>query len=493
MIFSLSSNPPVPGFIRRETLPSIQSPSGRIVFAARLVVLIALALSWSARSNAEDLPALWAERVKSVAAVEFFVETETERRLTVAYGTVIDDQGTIILPPVAVNARTTPSQLKDFKVYRPSNPNSVPGEYIGQDALTGWHFVRAAESMRSELVPITRFAAADSREPAMAEELWGIALRNKDEDFMPYLLTGRVALAQSLPQRMVIAQQDIAGPGLPGFDRAGNFVGLAASSFGQSFVQFSREDRGGLPVILVNVEESSALLTAAEVLPYLNRVPKNFSGRPLAWLGAYGLEPVNPEVSAYLKLGAQSAVVFSEVMEGSPADLSGLKDRDVLLEIDGKPLPRFKPDRAVVGYVGREVLRRQPGDTIELTVLRGDARVKAKVVLGDQPRLFSEADRKYFDRVGLTVREMVYDDAIARRTDPAEAKGVIAHFVKPNGPASTAGLRTDDWIKEVDGTEVASFAGAVSQLEAVEADKQRTECVLLVVRGGETAVLRLKL
>ena len=143
--------------------------------------------------------------------------------------------------------------------------------------------------------------------------------------------------------------------------------------------------------------------------------------------------------------------------------------------------------------MGREVLRRKPGDTVELTVLRGNERVNAKVVLGDQPQLFSEADRKYFDRVGLTVREMVYDDAIARRANPAEAKGVIAHFVKPNGPASAAGLRTDDLIKEIDGAEVESFAGAVSQLEAVEADTQRTECVLLVVRGGETAVLRLKL
>jgi serine protease Do len=454
---------------------------------------VAFTMIAAGSASAADLTALWAERVKSVVAVEFYVESETERRPTVAFGTVIDEKGTIILPPIAVNPRTTPSQLKDFKVYRASNPTSVAGEYLGQDALTGWHFVRAAESIRAELVPITQFANKDVKEPRMAEAVWGIALRNKDEDFMPYLLTGRIALIQSLPQRIAIAQQDIAGPGLPGFDEAGNFVGLAASSFGQSYVQFSREDRGGLPVILVNVEESGALLTAAEVLPYLDRIPQNTSGRPLAWLGAYGLEPVDPEVSRFLKLGEQSAVVVSEVLEGSPGDLGGLKNRDVLLAIDGKPLPRFRPARGVVGYVGREVLRRRPGDTMAITVLRGNERVETKVVLGDQPRLFSEADRKYFDRLGLTAREMVYDDAIARRVKPAEATGVIAHFVKPNGPASAAGLRTDDWIKEIDGVEVKSFAEASQHLADAEADKQRTESVLLVGRGGETAVLRLKL
>ena len=88
---------------------------------------------------------------------------------------------------------------------------------------------------------------------------------------------------------------------------------------------------------------------------------------------------------------------------------------------------------------------------------------------------------------------MVYDDAIARRAKPAEATGVIAHFLKPNGPASSAGLRTDDWIKEIDGVEVMTFAAAASQLALAEQDKQRTETVLLVSRGAETALLRLKL
>ena len=454
---------------------------------------LVLALLWLVPARAADLPKLWAERVKSVVAVEFYVESETERRPTVSYGTVIDDQGTIILPAVSVNPRTTPSQLKDFKVYRPGDSTSVAGEYLGQDTLTGWHFVRAAEGIRADLVPITKFASKEAVEPAIAEEIWGIGLRNKDEDFTPYLLTGRIALVQSLPQRTLIAQQDIAGPGLPAFDLAGNFVGLAASSFGQSYVQFSRDDRGGLPVILVNVEESGALLTAAEVLPDLERIPKNIFGRPLPWLGAYGLEPVDPDVAKFLKLGAQSAVVVSEVLEGSPADLGGLKNRDVVLAIDGHPLPRFKPDRVVIGYVGREIQRRLPGDAMAFTVLRDQARVETKVVLGEQPRLFSEAERKYFDRLGFTARELVYDDAIFRRVKPAEAHGVIAHFVKPNGPASTAGLRTDDWIKEIDGVEVKTFNAATTQLAAAEADRQRTESVILVSRGGETAVLRLKL
>jgi serine protease Do len=244
---------------------------------------------------------------------------------------------------------------------------------------------------------------------------------------------------------------------------------------------------------MVNVEESGAVLLAHEVLPYLGRIPQNVFGRPLAWLGAYGFEPVAPEVAKFLKLEGQSAVVVSEAIAGSPAEKGGLKDRDIIVAIDGKPLPRFRPDRVIVTYVGREIETRRPGDTIDFTVLRGAARVEAKVVLGEQPKLVAEAGRTYFDRMGVTVREFVYDDAVQRRVKTDAMSGVIAHFVKPSGPAAIAGLRTDDWIQEIDGAEVKTFADATTQLAAIEADPARKECVLLVDRGGETAVLRVKL
>jgi len=359
--------------------------------------------------------------------------------------------------------------------------------------LTGWHFVRVAEPLRAELVPISTYAAKSSAEPALGEEVWGIGLRNKDEDFAPYLLESRVALIQSLPQRTAIALHEVAGPGLPVFNLAGEFAGLAASSFGQSFVQFTRMDRAGTPVILINVEESSAFQLAAEVLPYLGRVPGNVFGRPLAWLGASGLQPVDPDVAKFLRLENQSGAVVSEVLQGSPEEKAGMKARDIILAVDGKPLPRLKPDRVVVGYIEREIARRVPGGTMTITVLRSDAKLELPVVLGDEPRLMSEADRKYFDRIGLTAREFVYGDAVSLRVKTAGTSGVIAHFVKPNSPAAIAGLRTDDWIREIDGVEVKSFATAAQKLGEIEADAARSEFVLLVSRGNETAVLRAKL
>lgn len=444
--------------------------------------------------GAANLPTLWAARVKSVVAIEYFTETESERHPTIAYGTAIDRRGTILLPSSAIDARVPPTQLKQFKVYLPGNPIGFDGTYLGQDVFTGCHFVRAETKLASQLTPVTAWTSPGSAPvPGLADEVWGIGLRNKDEDFEPYILVSHVAIIQSLPQRTAIAQQEVAGPGLPVFDLAGVFVGLAASSFGQTYLEFSRQDRSGTPVMLVDLEESSAFTLADEVLPFLDRVPKNIYGRPLAWLGAYGLEPMDREVANFLRLSSQSGAVVSEVLQDSPAEKAGMKDHDIIIEIDGRPLPRFRPDRVVTDYVEREIERHKPGDRMALTVLRGPERVVLNATLGEEPKLIREAERKYFDRLGLTVREFVYGDAVARRIKTAEDAGVVVSYLKPNGPAAIAGVGLEDWIKEIDGVAIKSFPEAVAKLSDIEADSSRGEFVLLVSHGSDTSILRMKL
>lgn len=329
-------------------------------------------------------------------------------------------------------------------------------------------------------------------DPALGEELWGIGLRNKDEDFQPYFLNSRVAVLMKLPQKTVILGSDVAGPGLPVFNTAGELAGLAQTSFGQNFLLFSRNQRGN-PIVLVNVEESSVVLLANEVLPNLGRIPQSITGRPIAWFGAYGLQPMDPEVAKLLKLENQSGVVISDIMKSSPADLAGLQERDIVLAVDGQPLPRLKPDRIVVGYFGQEILRHLPGDKLALSVLRGAIRVELTVKLGDEPKLVREADRSYFERLGFTAREFLYNDSILHRASPGTTAGVMVHFVKPGSAVATAGLRPDDWVREIDGVEIKTYAQAAGKLAAIEADKTGAEFVLLVRRGGETQVLRVKL
>ena len=463
-------------------------------FAHLLTPVLLLVVS-ACGSRAATLAELWAERTPCVVAVEFMIVAETDRQTGTACGTVIDDQGTIILPAMAINLRFTPEQLQDFKVFLPGAVTGKPAQYLGSDELTGWHFIRADRSQWPQLKPVTAFAAAKGAPPpALGEEVWGLALRAKDEDYMPYLLSARVALLNRFPQLTAIAQQNVASPGLPVFNLSGEFLGLALGSFGQSLLQFSRDEPGGKSIMNVNVEESSVFQVATEVLPYLSRVLTNPFGRPQVWLGAFRLQPVTPEVAAFLKLEDQSAVVVSEVLENSPAEKAGFKERDIIVALAGQPLPRFRPDRIVTAFIDREVTRRQPGAQLTVTVVRDGQRQDLTATLADAPKSPREAARRYFDRLGLAAREFVYIDGVMRQEKVAAHGGVIAHFVKPSSAAATAGLRPDDWIKEIDGTEVKTYEQSVALFEAINASKERNEFVMLVSRGGgETAVLRVKL
>jgi serine protease Do len=472
-----------------KTVSALLSPCRR----ARAFFFLTTVLMCAA-ARAADLPALWRERVKSVVAVEFFTETELERRMSLVAGVVADANGTIALPPGIMGGRVTPSQLKDFRVHLPGDPASsyAKGEYLGQDNLSGWNFVRVEEKARARLVPVTTFAGkGEAVEPAMAEEVWGIGLRGKDEDFIPYLMVSRVSLVRSLPERTAVALGEVATPGLPVFNGVGELVGIAAGGFGSSYLQYG--GRGGAtPIMLMNVEESAVFILASEIVPWLARVPANVIGRPIPWFGA-NIGPADAELAAFLKLETQSACSVSEVYEGSPAEKAGVKAGDIIVAVGGKTLPRLTPDQVPVRYFDREVDQRTPGAALTLTVLRGGERVELTATLGEEPKLAREAERKYFEQLGLTVREFVFGDGVVRRVKLAEHRGVLAHFVKASTPVYAAGLRPDDWIQEIDGTEVKSFAEAVAKLAVIEGDAARTEFVLLASRNGETQVLRVKL
>ena len=114
----------------------------------------------------------------------------------------------------------------------------------------------------------------------------------------------------------------------------------------------------------------------------------------------------------------------------------------------------------------REVLKRDPGSTMTLTVMRDRVELELPIELGDAPRTPKEADRNYFEELGITVRETVFSDVVARREDPANLVGVIAHFIKPSSPAGTAGLRVDDWIKEIDGVGVENYDKALELFDS---------------------------
>ena len=436
---------------------------------------------------ATPIPELFEERIRSVVAVEFFVETETDRRPSTVVGLVVSEDGLIILLDGAVPGWLPPGDFKDFEIYAAGSSESVPGTYLGQDSLSGWHFVRAGEALWDQVVPFTSFGTA---RPELGEELWGVGIMGKDFEFQPFFLNGRLAVIQKLPQAFGFSVNGVASPGSAVFNRDGVFVGWASNPIPQERVLYLENERYTVGIQTTN--ESGSFFLAEEVLPYINRVPESPLGRKNPWLGVYGLQPVAKEVAAFMSLENQSAIVVSDIIPDSPAKVAGIEPRDIIISIDGETLPKFSPDRVVTGYFERRILEREPGDALTLGILRGSERIEVTVRLSAQPTTLKEAARRYFSELGITLREFVIFDRISRRMVDSPETGVIANFVRPNSPANTAGLRAGDLIQEIDGVPTVSYEQAVEQMAGVEADTEQTEFVLLVNRNGETSVIRVR-
>jgi len=448
-----------------------------------------LTLAARAQDVTVDAPVheLFAQRVQSVVAVEFFVETEIDRRPSTVVGMVADAGGLVVLLDSAIPGWLPPSQIKDFVIYRPGANAQVPADYLGQDFLTGWHFIRARDGL-DHMIPVTDYP---TEVPQLGSTIWGIGLMGKDFDFQPYLMTGQVAVVQELPQQVAFAVDDIASPGAPIFGGTGRLVGWATNPVPQERFMLLEDER--YSVALQNPNASGGFFLISEVLPYLDRAPEAPTGQKIPWLGVVGLQPVDREVAAFLKLENRSAVIISDVIENGPAAKAGIQRRDIILSLDGKPLPRFSPERVVSGFLEREIMMRAPGEIMRLGVARGTERLDFEVTIGVQPRSLKEAERHYFERLGITLREFVLFDRVSRQLTEVEDSGVVANFVKPSSPAATAGLRAGDLITAIDGETVTGYAQAVALVTAIEQDVNRKEFVLLTSRGTETSLIRVQL
>lgn len=98
------------------------------------------------------------------------------------------------------------------------------------------------------------------------------------------------------------------------------------------------------------------------------------------WLGVYGIT-LTPRIARRHDLRTDRGVLVLDVEPDSPADLSGLRNGDVLTQIGAQRI-------ASVDDLRRLVAARQPEEALPLHIVRGDRTIEAKARLTERaPRL----------------------------------------------------------------------------------------------------------
>jgi serine protease Do len=178
----------------------------------------------------------------------------------------------------------------------------------------------------------------------------------------------------------------------------------------------------------------------------------------------------------FFNLKEKEGALISQVYGGSPAEKTGLKVGDVVIEVDGVKITNSQD-------VVREVLKKKVGQKVNFVILREGKRTQASVTTAQMPEKIGERGpakpaREWF---GLRVSDVTPD--IAKQLGLTKTEGVVIAGVEPNSIAQGAGLKAGDIILEVNRQKILSEKDYGN---AMEKAKPGQGVLFLIDRQGST-------
>jgi serine protease Do len=162
-------------------------------------------------------------------------------------------------------------------------------------------------------------------------------------------------------------------------------------------------------------------------------------------------QTLTPELATSVGLGDSRGALVSDVEAKSPAAKAGLRQGDVIVALDGRPV-------ADANGLRNSVAGMKPGSTVRVEVVRDGKREALSARLEEREpaqRANASGDEGGAPDhgFGLSVQPLTPD--LARELGvPSTTPGVVVRDVEDNGVAADAGLRPGDVITRVDGHEV---------------------------------------
>jgi serine protease Do len=196
------------------------------------------------------------------------------------------------------------------------------------------------------------------------------------------------------------------------------------------------------------------------------------------WLGVRAQDlPAATAAALGLTRNSGDMAVVTEVAESSPAAEAGVKTGDVIVEFNGKPVPRSHDFPSIIAETA-------PGQKVTLKLVRDKKEQTVGVKIGELPDdsdLIQQTEARD-PELGLRVQKITPETA--RRLGLSSSKGVLVIEVQPGSPADQVGIEPADVIREINQRPVSS----VKEFERAARQGRRGDRILLLVQRGDNAV-----
>jgi serine protease Do len=201
--------------------------------------------------------------------------------------------------------------------------------------------------------------------------------------------------------------------------------------------------------------------TAKLLLPQLKKgkVTRGFLGMNIA--------DVTDETREAFGLAEARGALVQSVEPGKPADKAGIRNGDIVVEVNGKPIRNNRELIDTISYL-------PIGSEVKVGVLREGKRVTLTARTEERPSDGTDDEEDdapaepVRDKLGMTVQE-VSSELLRQYGLPENARGVIVTGVKNVSPAGEAGINEGDVISEIQGqrlTSLGEFRSAIDRLRS---------------------------
>lgn len=169
------------------------------------------------------------------------------------------------------------------------------------------------------------------------------------------------------------------------------------------------------------------------------------------WLGVM-IEDMTPRLARRMDVKTEEGALINEIVEDSPAEKAGLKEDDIIVEFNGRPIADSDDLRSAVG-------KTKPGTTVAVTVMRrGEKKtVQAEIAKSSTPQAFAYGftapvpPRLHVftsnELYGMTLMDL--GDQLAEFFEAPGGRGILVQEVRKKSAAAKAGVRAGDVILKV--------------------------------------------
>jgi serine protease Do len=447
-----------------------------------ILVLLFTVTVWGADVS-QTLKTAASQAQGSLCVVDFkltIADEETPRR---GIGICIDTSSGMMMT-MAIPTQAAFDEIKDITLTPPGkDAKPFPARLQGIDTVTGLSFIRCEGKH-----PFTAVEFLTNAGVSMGDLVISAGLDLASPESPLTLGMGYISSIRRIPNHIYrTTGGKLSVTGSVVLNAEGKAIGLVTTQPYLPFQVYRRQRAQTL--LLRNLEQAVSFTPVEEFAQILANIPSQGVVRRPNWIG--GILVAVPENLREAKGLTEPAVMFDQILPGTSADKAGLKNRDIVVGVNGAPISSMGSGEMTATTLRQMFARMKTGDRVALTVQSDAGPREVSVQIEPMPTRPSEAPRLYQKELGFVLREKVPFDLAVNDVN-AQQPGLIVLGVVQGSPSGEGKLQKGDLVIAIDGKSATKVDAAEKALRDCLNHEPPRDVTITVLRGSTPETLTIK-